>query len=50
MGDLYRKYNRYPLVRKRRRWAWLLSVPGDTLAWCGVTVFLLALLALEWMR
>lgn len=51
MSDLYphRKYGRHPLVRRRRRWPeWRIS--GDALCWLAGLGWIVALLALEWMR
>ena len=45
----HRKYSRYPLVRRRRRWPeWRIS--GDALCWLAGLGWIVALLALEWMR
>lgn len=43
----YRKYSRYPLIRRRRRWP---TVSSDTLCWLAALGWIVALLALAWWR
>lgn len=47
MSDLYRRYRRYPLIRRRRMWP---RVSGDALCWLAGLGWIVALLALAWMR
>lgn len=47
VSDLYRKYAKYPLIR-RRRYVWRMN--HDAWAWVFVAAMVAVFVILEWMR
>jgi hypothetical protein len=47
VSELYRKYSRYPLIRRR---VYRFRMNHDAWAWVLVALMILAFVALEWVR